>query len=125
MLNLTPSFIDDLQDEFGDSLRVVAIYENTETDIRFIRDDLRENRSDEYMNEVLSQISLEGMGYEHFEDFFNVGQLRCAIYSFDEAFIFHIPPDPFNGLVVSIDREADFDIDETVQLCKNGIVEVK
>ena len=125
MIQLESGLVDDLLEEFGDGLRVVATYENDVYDLHHMREDIQQEYSKAEIDRVFRQISIEGMGYENFQQLFHVGQLECAIYGFERALIFHFPPDPFHGLVVSIDRDVSFNPDRTIDICRSGIATVE
>jgi hypothetical protein len=125
MIQVEPTLVDDLLDEFGDGLRAVATYEDYEYEVEFMREDVRDDYSREEVDRVFRQVSIEGMGYENFQQLFHVGRLECALYGFEGALIFHFPPDPFHGLVVSIDRDVSFNPDAIIDICQSGIAVVE
>lgn len=125
MIELEPGLVDDLSEALDDELRVVATYENDEYDLHHMREDIREEYSKTELDRVFRQISIEGMGYENFQELFHVGQMDCALYGFERALIFHFPPDPFHGLVVSIDRDVAFKPDSIIRICEAGIAAVE
>lgn len=121
MIQLEAFLVDDLLDQFGRDLRVVATYEDEDYELHFMRDDVREDYSEPEIAKVFDQIAIEGMGYQHFQKLFHVGELRCAMYGFEGATIFHFPTDTFDGLVVAIEQDVEFNPHELIQVCKEGV----
>lgn len=95
-----------LREEVGDALRVIGTYDGSDYEMHYLREDVQAEYRWEEFGETFSQIGIEGMGYSHFQDLFRIGEMNCAIYGFEEAFVFHFPHDDFNGLVVSVDSDV-------------------
>lgn len=121
MANYDGELSRELAELLGDGLRSVASYDDGGYTMHQIRDDIDADYSQEQITRAYKQIEIEGMGYEHFEQFFQTGRLECAIYGFEKARMFHFPTDVFTGLFVSVDRDRDMDIETIIDVCKEAI----
>lgn len=121
MFEVDTGLIDEVEAEVGDALRFVATYQQRSYDLRYIRDDVRADYSDEEITEVLDQLEIEGMGYSHFERLFHSGPMDCAIYGFEAALMFHFPRDDFSGLFVTVDRDVQLNPEALIGICNAAI----
>lgn len=121
MANLSDSLVDELHEEIDDALRTVASYDRGDYNLLFIRDDVDAEYSKEEIAELFRQVEIEGMGYSHFETLFHTGQLECAIYGFEDAFMFQLPADEFTGVFVTMDRDLTLNPESIIDLCKAAI----
>lgn len=122
MIEMPGELVDDLEEDVGDGLRSVAIYDSGEYERLYVRADIDARYSDEERAALYNQIEIEGMGYSHFEGLFHTGELECAIYGFEEALMFQFPGDEFTGLFVTVDRDVTLNPESIIQTC-SGVVE--
>lgn len=120
MIRIDPDLVDVLQEEVGDSLRTVATYDDREYEFHHLRRDIQQVYTRERIEEILEDLIVQGVATEQLESRFRAGALDCAVYTFEEAVMFHFPVADRSGLFVSIDRDADLDLDSIVSLAKAG-----
>lgn len=121
MPRVTEGLVDELRDDIGDGIRTVATCDRGEYDLRFIRDDVDAEYSEEEISRLFQQVEIEGMGYAHFEELFHTGELECAIYGFEGALMFQLPVDEFSGLFVTTDRDIRLNPESVIGICKEAI----
>ena len=125
MIEIDATLTEKIEAEVGDSLRIIATYDNRDVDVEYIRDDLSAQYSEEEIARVFDQLEIEGMGYTHFEKLFHIGEMDCAIYGFEGALIFHFPQGSFSGLAVSIDRNVELNPESIISKCALAMPDVE
>ena len=121
MYTLDADLVDDLGDVVGDGLRTVATYDRGEYELQFIREDVGADYTDSEIANVYEQVEIEGMGYDHFEELFHVGDLECAMYGFESALMFQFPRDSFTGLFITVDRDVTINPDAVISVCTRAM----
>jgi hypothetical protein len=105
--------------EVGDgSVRVIAEYDDSGYDVRYVRDDV-EAKLQEVAGEIHDELVMQGMGKEYLEELFQSGDLHCSVHRFDEATAFHFSEEEFTGLFVSIDSTSDIPLATFTDTCRD------
>lgn len=121
MIDVDPDIVSTLQDEVGDALRSVAVYDENGYEFEFIRDDVEGTYTIEEIEKVYDDLVIQGLSREFLEQLFHAGQLQCSMYGFEEATMFHFTGGDYSGLFVSIDRTRGLDLDAFISACKGAI----
>lgn len=87
----------------------------------FMQDEIREQYDLGDLQDMLEDISLQGMVEQRFASAFGEADLECTVYGFRDAVFFHFPVEDHRGLVVSIDRTTEIDLDEIVDIVHGAI----
>lgn len=93
-----------LQDEVGESLRGIVLYDATEYEIRYIRDDLRTHRLKSEVDTMIKRVQRESRPAER--QAFPFGEMNGSIRSFEEAMVLHLPDTHGRGTIVTLDPEV-------------------
>lgn len=108
----------DLRERIGDDLRAVATYHEDSYEVVYERSDVAEKPR--AIERIHQELIMEGMGTEHLEDVFDVGELNCTMHSFEEAMCFHFRSGSMTGRFVSVDPDALVPVEEFVDICKRA-----
>lgn len=87
---------------FGDSLRVVASYDEADVEFGHLRDDVAERYTDGEVSDIREFLLLEGIEEHHVESVFK-RNLHCRLFVFEEAITVHLKIDDTSGHFLSID----------------------
>lgn len=121
MGNPDPHLIQDIIDAFDEELRGIVTYDQGDLDFHYLRVDVREDYSREEFHQIFDDIILQGLAKEHFESLFHIGPLESSGFVFRDAIIFQFPFDELSGLVVSLERDAEFEVSSFVTSTLDGI----
>jgi len=111
------ALVDALQELAGDSLRLVATYDEDGYDAFYATPETAE-RAAQRGDKVHDELVLQGLGRGHLEDLFGAGDLECSMHRFEEVTAFHFAAGEFTGLFVSVDSDADLPLATFSETCK-------
>jgi len=121
MLDLDDDLVGDLQAHVGDALRAVATYDECGYHFLHLRPDVEQSYSAGEIQAVYEDLVIQGLSREYMEGLFHAGGLRCSIYGFDDASMFHFIEEGYAGLFVSIDADVELNLDTIISTCKDAI----
>ncbi|UPV73800.1 hypothetical protein M0R89_14795 [Halorussus limi] len=107
-----------LRTEVGDALRMVAVYEETEFDHLYLRDDLDSQYSRVDLEALRREIIVLGLGREKVDEVTASGSLRRIVYETEDVFAVQTPTDTHTGVFVSFDsskRTRLFDVIDVIR----------
>lgn len=99
--------------------RATVRYEGDNTDIIYLRDDVRETRLSSQIDRMLRRLRPEASPKE--ENAFPLGDLHATVRRFDEAIILHFPTGTDRGVVVSLDPDTARDLNTFLGECAKRI----
>jgi hypothetical protein len=99
--------VDELLDEVGDALRYVARYDEAGYDRLYVRGDVQDRRERAAFENVYVEARFEGEEKAYLEERLDSGRLRSTLHSFDDLLLFNLISGPAEGLLVTLDRDAD------------------
>lgn len=108
-----------LNERVGDILRGVAHYQRDEFQVVYLREDIREQRHREEVNQMLTRIKQEGTAEE--EQSFPFGHLHATLRIFDETIFMHFPIEDRTGVVVALEPEVARSLNSFVGDCLDHI----
>ena len=106
------SFIEWLQERYGDSLRWVASFHSDRFTykVRYIRDDIKTELTGRELD-ILIHRSMAVFNRRHLEDVYNhLGTARSLVVEHDRAKAIHVYFDGSKGVVVKISKDASVKI---------------
>ena len=115
------AFLHALEEEAGAALRSVAVYDRAGYEFLTRDEDVDATYSQEMLDDIHRGMILEGLASDHLESMFDVGSLQCALYGFEDAYVFHFLGHEYDGLVVSVDAGAEIRVGSFVDVCKDGL----
>ena len=104
--------VDDLLDEVGDGLRYVARYDAEGYEQLYVRGDVQERRHREAFDNVYQEARYETDEKAFVEAKLESGRLRSTLHSFDDLLLFNLIAGRDEGVLVSVDRDADVSLRE-------------
>lgn len=104
--------IDELLDEVGDALRYVARYDAAGYEQLYVRGDVGDRRQRELFDNLYVEARYEGSEKAWLEAQLDSGSLRSTLHSFDDLLLFNLLRSENDGLLVSVDRNADVSLRE-------------
>ena len=110
-----------LNDRVGDQLRGVAHYREDDFTVVYLRDDIREHRHRDEIDQMLTRIKQEGTANE--EQSFPFGHLHATLRIFDETIFMHLPIENLSGVVVALEPEVALKLNSFVGDCLEHIYE--
>jgi hypothetical protein len=116
---MSSSLVDPLADVAGPALRAVARYDRDGIDIDYERDDVATKET--VIHRIHDELVLQELGREYLEDLFRVGRWHCTMHQFEEATCVHYARGEFSGAFVSIDADADVDLDAIAETCHDHV----
>ncbi|QLG63043.1 hypothetical protein [Halorarum salinum] len=108
-----------LQAKAGEYHRGTIRYDGAETDVLYLRDDLREERLLSEIDRMLKRLRPEASSKE--ERSFPFGDLHATVRIFDDAIILHFPRGVDRGTVVSLAPETARDLNTFIGECTRRI----
>jgi hypothetical protein len=110
-----------LDQQAGDSLRAVGHYSADDYEVVHLRDDLRQQYTDDEIEGIVEGLRWESFGKSTQEGQFHLGPLNCSIKAFEEAVVMHFPYDDKRGTLVSLDSGAARDLLQFIDECLTRI----
>ena len=114
-----PLLVEELHDQVGDALRVVARYRDRSYEMSYLREDLDSLYTDTDLDAIFDDFVLQGLHKDRLDDLFRAGTLECSMFQFEDALVFHFTPGGSEGLAVSIDPGTGVDIESLVATCRS------
>lgn len=108
-----------LDDRVDDLLRGVAHYREDEFEVVYLRDDIREQRHHDEVEQMLNRIKHEVSAKE--EQSFPFGHLHATLRVFDETIFLHFPIENQTGVVVALEPEVAQSLNSFVGDCLDHI----
>lgn len=121
MPDVHDDLVADLHAEVGDALRSVATYDEGGYEFHHLRADVEAAYSEADIQAVYEDLVIQGISREYMEDLFHAGGLRCSIYGFDDAAMFHFIGEGYTGLFVSMDADVELNLDAIISTAKGAI----
>lgn len=116
-----PELVHRFHDEAGDALRSVCRYDEESYEMLYMRDSVDAIYSRADLDDIFTDLRLEGWGRDTLEGLFNAGELECSVYGFEEAMMFHFVTSDFQGALVTYDRGAGVDAETFIGVCKQEL----
>jgi hypothetical protein len=91
-----------LEQRAGDSLRAVGHYSTDDYEIVHLRDDVREQYSDDEIEDIVEDLRWESFAKSTQERQYRFGSLNCSIQAFEEGVVMHFPYDDNRGTLISL-----------------------
>ena len=104
--HVVTEFIEFLQKTFGESLRSVLYYTQDDYELRYIRDDVAEEYSDEEIATVAKHLQIDAMSRHIAERRYTHDSLRCQIQSFEGGIEMNFIGEENEGVAVGLDPRA-------------------
>jgi hypothetical protein len=105
----------------GEALRAVGHYSEDEYEVVHLRDDLRQQYTDEEIQAIVEDLRWESFTKSSQEGQFHLGGLKCSIQAFEEGVVMHFPYDDQHGTLVSLDPGAARDLMQFIDDCLTRI----
>lgn len=113
------ALIDYLEQRAGEHHRGTVRYDGDDTDVLYLRDDIRETRLTSQIDRMLGRLRPEASSKE--ERSFPFGELNATVRLFDEAILLHFPVGNDRGIVVSLEPETARDLNTFIGECEKRI----
>lgn len=110
-----------LKQRAGDSLRVVGHYSTDDYEIVYLRDDVREQYSDDEIEEIVEDLRWESFAKPSQERQYRLGSLTCTSQASEEGVMMHFPYDDRYGTLVSLDPGATRQLMQFIDDCPTRI----
>lgn len=114
-----------LEQRAGDSLRAVGHYSTDNYEIVYLRDDVREQYSDDKIEEIVEDLRWESFAKPTQERQYRLGSLTCSIQAFEEGVVMHFPYDDNRGTLISLAPGAARQLMGFIDDCLSQINEVQ
>jgi len=111
------ALIDALRELAGDSLRLVATYDEDGYEAVYATGEAAE-RVETLGDRVHEELVLQDLGRGHLEDLFAAGDLECSMHRFEDLTAFHFATGEFSGLFVSVNSKEDLPLETFSETCK-------
>ena len=108
-----------LEKTAGEYHRGTVKYEGSESDVLYLRDDIRKQRMLSQIDRMLTRLRPEATSNE--ERAFPFGDLHATVRTFDEAIIMHFPTGDDRGVLVSLEPETARDLNTFIGECMSRI----
>lgn len=112
-----PAFISQAHDLAGDHLRAIATYAKSEYEFHYLRDDVRDEYTEEDYEILREALLMEGLHRPYLSMVFGDQELDCQVLAFEKNVILHFSTDEFRGHVLSVDRGGLPELDDIVEEC--------
>ena len=110
-----------LEQRAGESLRAVGHYSADDYEIVQLRDDVREQYSDDEIGEIVEELRWESFAKPTQERQYRLGGLTCSIQTFEDGVVMHFPYDDQHGTLVSLDPGAARQLMQFIDDCLTRI----
>lgn len=94
-------------------------YKGNQTDVVYLRDDIRKVRLESQIDRMLTRLRPEASTRE--EQSFPFGELRTTVRVFEDAIVLHFPTGHDRGIVVSLEPETARDLNTFIGECQRRI----
>ena len=112
------ALVESLRAELGNGLRAVAEYDRETFELRYLRDDVRDDYPDETQEEVWDDILLQEVAMDRIEQLYvEMGDTRGNIEILEDAAVAHFWPEEAPGVFLTFDRTANPGIYTLERLC--------
>jgi hypothetical protein len=115
-LDLLLTYLDEKANKYH---RGTVRYDGDNTDVAYLRDDIREERLDSQIDRMLRRVRPEASAKE--ERSFPFGDFHCTARVFDEALVLHFPTGKDRGIVVTLEPETARDMNTFIGECESRI----
>lgn len=115
------ALLDYLENAAGEYHRGTVRYDGNDTDVVYLREDVKEARLTSQIDRMLNRLRPETSPKE--ENAFPFGDLHATVRIFDEATILHFPMRRDRGVVVSLKPETARDLNTFIRECEKRIPE--
>lgn len=113
------TLIDYLEKKAGEYHRGTVRYDEADTDVLHLREDVRETRLMSQIDRMLKRIRPESSPSEVRS--FPFGELNATVRLFEEAIIIHFPRGNDRGIIVSLEPETARNLNTFVGECEKRI----
>lgn len=111
---------DALQEEYDGSLRALGGFDDGDYERYYIRDDVRERLGEGTAYQILEDAQLGSLSRDLFEDLFE-SDLQGKVQIFEDTVAMTVPVSENTGVVLSLDRRADFQRRQVIELVTDHI----
>jgi len=109
-----------LVDRVGQDLRGVIQYDESDTKALHLRDDIRQARLQDQIDQMLRRLKPESTQAEAAA--FPFGELHVTVRCFEEAIVLHFPTGEERGIVVALEPAVATDLTSFARTCSREIV---
>jgi hypothetical protein len=102
----TDDFVEFVLDRAGGHVRSVLTYDDTSSEVQFIRDDVADTYSAREIETVAEALRREGQTAGRQEHLYAHGQLNCIVRCFDGGLEMHFPHGGEGGIAVALEPDA-------------------
>jgi hypothetical protein len=101
--------VSEVHDEYGESVRSVATYDEEDYNIKYIDDKVEKQYSDEELESIYEDMVLESITPPHYEDLFKrMDEMKGIIRVFEEGTVVQFWPDEKDhGVFIAVDDGVD------------------
>lgn len=107
-----------LLEQVGDALRTVVIVSIDDFEISYLREDLKQDYSEEAFTEVVDTFRLRQPFFAPSIDEFPVGERRAIVHYHENAFVLQIPFSDTRTVLISVTREVGRDLLGFIEECR-------
>jgi len=104
-----------IERQAGEYHRGTVRYDGDETDVMYLREDVKKTRLTSQIDEMLERLRPEASVSE--QRAFPFGDLNATVRLFDEAILVHFPVGTDRGIVVSLEPEVARDLNAFIEGC--------
>lgn len=95
-----------LREYVGDHLRSVIHYDEEQSEVLFVREDVADKYTADEIDQVVRDVRLEAVEKPHQESLYAHGPLNVTVRCFEDAVEMHFPHDETSGTAVALDGEV-------------------
>jgi len=104
------------QDVAGPALRSLAAYDRADLELVYEREDVA--TKDRVIDDIHEELILNDLGIGRLEALFGVGDWHCTMHRFEDAICIHHSTGDHQGVLVSVDTDADVDLEAVARACE-------
>lgn len=112
-----------LQNRVGDGLRTVVVVQDDDSDIRYLRDDLRDGYTGKTFTKVVDTFRLEQPFMSPGVASQPVGERRAIVHYHENAFVIQFPVSETASILISLTRETGRDLLDFIEKCRQIVHE--
>jgi hypothetical protein len=106
-------------------LHAVGHYSTDDYEVVYLRDDVREQYSDDEIEDVVEDLRWESFAKSTQERQYRLGSLNCSMQAFEEGIVMHFPYDDNRGTLISLEPRAARQLTGCIDDCLSQINDVQ
>lgn len=110
-----------LLDEVGDGLRSVVSHAGRTYDVVYVRDEVREQYTDDEVAQIVEDLVFDTLDKQHQEGMYVHGDLACTVRCFEEAVEMHLVLDDQRGVAISLEPTVLLEHQSFVGRCMEAV----